>query len=180
MIPQSPATITGPRERIAPEADPGHVVVRQELDPPPAVPVKRMIATAAASTAAFVALSLTPYVGETVSTVQNSFGPPLLVNELFWLSAAAMGASFAMLLQAGGFRRMEGDGRRYVLQFFVALMAAFILVTLVPVGGLLASTGLSQPNLALLGAFFASMVFRFLPGGRMPPANGGDNATQEP
>jgi hypothetical protein len=180
MIPQSPATIAGVREQIAPEAVPGHVDIRQELVPAPAVPVGRMIATAVGSTAAFVVLSLTPYVNDSVTTVQNSFGLHLLANELFWLSAAAMGASFAMLLQASGFRRMEDDGRRYALQFFVALMAAFILVTLIPVGGLLASTGLSQPNLALLGAFFASMVFRFLPGGRMPPANGGDNATQEP
>jgi hypothetical protein len=179
MTSQSPATIPGVREQIAVEASPNDVVIRHELVPAPAVPVRRMIVTAAVSTAAFVALSLTPYVNDSVRTVQNSSGLYLLVNELFWLSAAAMGASFAMLLQASGLRRTGNDERSYALQFFVSLMAGFILVTFIPVGALLESTSLSQPTLAMLGAFFASMVFRFLPGGRTPPAHGGDNATQE-
>jgi len=139
-----------------------------------------MIAAAAVSTAAFMVLSLTPYVGADISTVQNSTGLHLLVNELLWLAAAGMGASFAMLLQASGIRRMGRDERSYALQFFVALMAGFILVVFIPVGVFLASAGLSQATLAMLGAFLASMVFRFLPGGRTPPADGGDHATQEP
>jgi hypothetical protein len=181
MTTHSPATLPGVREEIAPESFPGgDIATRQELVPVPAFPVRRMIAMAAASTAAFVVLSLTPYVGEMVRTVQNSTGLPLLLNELFWLSAAAMGASFALLLQASVSRVRENDDRSYGLQLFVSAMAGFILVSFVPISVLLGSRGLSQPALAMLGAFFASMVFRFLPGGRAPREDGGDNATQEP
>jgi|GEM_PF-6429367 len=175
-----PSTTIPVREQLAPEPFPGAVAARQELVPVSAVPVKRMIATAAISTGAFVALSLAPSVGETVATVQNSYGVPLLLNELFWLSAAAMGASFAMLLQASVARVRENDERSHGLQLIVSVMAGFILVSFVPVGALLRINGLSQPSLALLGAFLASMVFRFLPGGRAPRENGSDNATQEP
>jgi hypothetical protein len=180
MTTHSPATLPGVREEIAPESFPGDVATRQEPSPVPAVPLKPVVATAAISTGAFMALSLTPYVGKTVDTVQNSSGLPLLLNELFWLAAAAMGASFALLLQASVSRVRENDERSYGLQLFVSVMAGFILVSFVPVGVLLGSRGLSQPALAMLGAFFASMVFRFLPGGRAPRENGGDNATQEP
>ena len=178
MASHSPATIAGPREQLASEPFQADLPIRQEPAPAPAS-VKRMIATAAISTGTFVALSVTPYVYYDASVVQQT-GLALLVNELFWLAAAGMGASFAMLLQASGFRRVENDERSHGLQFVVSVMAGFILVSFVPVGELLGSIGLSEPAFALLGAFFASMVFRFLPGGRTPPGNGGDNVTQEP
>jgi hypothetical protein len=179
MASQSPITIPSVREQIAPEPAPGHVAISPESVLAPAVPVKRVIATAAASTAAFVALSVSPYAGAEPVTVQSGTGLFLLLTELFWLSAAAMGASFAMLLQAGLGTR-GNEERSYGIQFVVGVLTGFILVAFVPIGELVGSTSLPQPTIALLGAFFASMAFRFLPGGRTPRENGGDNAAQEP
>jgi hypothetical protein len=180
MTSHSPATIPGVREQIARDTVPRDLAARPELVPRPAVPVRPAIAAAAISTGAFVALSLTPYAGVSAVVVQGSAGVALLVNELFWLSAAAMGASFAMLLQAGGVRATGSDERSYGLQFAAGVMAGFILVALFPVGELMGFSGLSQPAAAMLGAFLASMALHLLPGRRTPPGNGGDNATEEP
>ncbi len=151
--------------------------------PAPAVAVRPMVLAGGLSLAAFIALSVTPFVNEPVS-MQTSFGMRLLVAELFWLSAAALGASFAMLLQASG-SAVTGnpdarEGRKVWMGYFTAVMAGFILAALVPTDALEAFTGLTRPFLATLGAFFASMVFRFLPGGRTPlPEDGSANATRE-
>ena len=164
MASQFPSTIPHVREQLAGEPAPDDLATRGELTPAPLVPVRRTMVTAGISTAAFIALSTTPYVNET-ATVQGSFGIALLVSELFWLSAAAMGASFAMLLQASG--HGHGDERNYWVQFVVGMMAGFILVALLPVSGVVA--GLSEPTIAVLGAFLASVAFRFLPGARTQP-----------
>lgn len=102
----------------------------------------------------------------------------LLASELFWLSAAAMGASFAMLLQAGGYAG-RGDERSGWVQLVVGVMAGFILVALLPVSELLGGAGLSRPAIAVLGAFLASVAFRFLPGARTRPGHERDHATTE-
>jgi hypothetical protein len=176
MTSHSPSTLPRIHEQPAHEAVPHDLAADGSLVPRPAVPVRRMVAAAAVSTATFIATSTTPYVNEAL-TVQSSSGMDLLVTELFWLAAAAMGASFAMLLQASGYVGRGNDERGYWIQFFLSVMAGFIVVALLPVD---AVTGLSPPTIAVLGAFFASMVFRFLPGGRTPPPrDGGGHATQE-
>jgi len=173
MASHSPTTIPRVREYPAHEHAAGDLVPRGGAEPTTVVPVRRVMVTAGASTAAFIALSTTPYVNEAL-TVQSSFGVELLAVELFWLAAAAMGAAFAMLLSASGIVARR-EGRSDGLQFVAGAMAGFLLVALLPV-----DVG-SRPMVAVLGAFFASMAFRLLPGGRTPPhGNGGDHATQEP
>jgi len=174
MTSPSPSTIPPVREQLAPEPVPGDLAARGELTPAPLVPVRRTMFAAGISTAAFIALSTTPYVNEAL-TVQGSSGMVLLASELFWLSAAAMGASFAMLLQASG-PLGRGDERSWWVQFVVGVMAGFILVALLPVSG----RGLSRPTIAVLGAFLASMAFRFLSGARTRPGHERDHATTEP
>lgn len=178
MSSQFPSTLPRVREQLAPEPIPGDLATRGEPAPAPLVPARRAMVTAGISTAAFIALSLTPYVNETL-TVQNSSGMALLASELFWLSAAAMGASFAMLLQAGGYVG-RGNERSYWLQLAVGVMAGFILIALLPVGELASKMGLSQPTIAVLGAFLASVAYRFLPGARARPGHERDHATTEP
>jgi hypothetical protein len=168
----APAT---PRALLLMGADHGAKGMRSMLGPVGLV--RRMMIAAVASMVVFIGVSLTPYVNETL-TVQTSDGISLFATELFWLAAAAMGASFAMLLQASGYVGRGSDERGYWIQFFLSVMAGFIVVALLPVDSVM---GLSQPTIAVLGAFFASMVFRFLPGGRTPPpGDGGGHATQEP
>lgn len=178
MSSQFPSTIPRVHEQLAGEPVAGDLATRAEPTPAPLVPARRSMVTAGISTAAFIALSLTPYVNERL-TVQSSSGMELLAVELFWLSAAAMGASFAMLLQAGG-RVGRGDERSYWLQFAVGVMAGFILVALLPVGELARAMGLSQPTIAVLGAFLASVAYRFLPGARARPGHERGHATTEP
>ena len=167
MTSPSPSTIPRVREQPVPEPVPEDLAKRGEL-----VPVRRTIVTAGVSTAAFIALSVTPYVNQ-VLTVQSGFGLALLASELFWLSAAAMGASFAMLLQAGGIMR-PADERRYWIQLVVGVMAGFILAALLP-----EVAGLSRLTVAVVGAFLASMALRFLPGARERPGHERDHATTE-
>jgi len=129
--------------------------------------VRRMMIAAMISMAVYIGAGLTPYVNASVRTVQNSTGLPLLVNELAWLAAAAMGASFAILMQVSGYVVKRNYDPRYEpgywIKFFLGVMAGFILVQLVP----LAETTGTDPNLsqlmiALLGGFSASAVFRIL------------------
>jgi hypothetical protein len=76
--------------------------------------VRRLVLVAALSLIFFVALSLTASAGGRDVTVQTGSGMSLLMVELYWIAAAAMGASMATLAavvrgsSAGG-----GPGTRY-------------------------------------------------------------------
>jgi hypothetical protein len=157
----APAT---PRALLLMGADHGAKGMRSMLGPVGLV--RRMMIAAVASMVVFIGVSLTPYVNETL-TVQTSDGISLFATELFWLAAAAMGASFAMLMQVSGYVVNRNYDPRYEpsywIKFFLGIMAGFILVTLVPVDGVRdKSLSLAQPTVAMLGGFSASAVFRIL------------------
>ncbi|HKP75661.1 MAG TPA: hypothetical protein VJT67_08975, partial [Longimicrobiaceae bacterium] len=108
-------------------------------------------------------------VNANIVTVQSASGLKLLLNELAWLSSAAMGASFAMLMQVSGYVVKRNYDPRYEssywIKFFLGVMAGFILVQVLPGGSL--TGGGTDPNVpqllfALLGGFAASAVFRIL------------------
>lgn len=128
--------------------------------------VRRMMVAAVLSMIVFIGVSLTDAVNNDV-TVQSASGLPLLAVEMFWLSAAAMGASFAMLMQVSSYVvRRNYDPKyepTYWIKFFLGVMAGFILVSLVPINEVSGSTvNLVKPTLALLGGFSASAVHRIL------------------
>jgi len=115
----------------------------------------------------YIVVSLSPEVNATVRTVQSSSGMKLFLNELAWLSAAAMGASFAMLMQVSGYVVKRNYDPRYEpsywIRFFLGVMAGFILVQVVPMAGFAGvDPNVPQLLLALLGGFAASAVFRIL------------------
>jgi len=129
--------------------------------------VRRVMVAAIASMVVYMAVGLSKDVNANVLTVQNSWGITLLVNELAWLSAAAMGASFAVLMQVSGYVVKRNYDPRYEasywIKFFLGVMSGFILVQLMPFAKLAGTSGeLSQLMLALLGGFSASAVFRIL------------------
>jgi hypothetical protein len=129
--------------------------------------VRRMMIAAIAAMALYIAVGLSPEVDESIRTVQNSSGLKLFLNELAWLSAAAMGASFAVLMQVSGYVVKRNYDPRYEpsywIKFFLGVMSGFILVQLMPLANLAGTGGeLSQLMLALLGGFSASAVFRIL------------------
>lgn len=97
----------------------------------------------------------------------------IVLERVFWLAAAGIGASFAMLFQLNEqvlTRTFEPDeSSSYWVKFFLGLVAGFILVALVPIGGgsdaQSTSDGvqaLGPPTIALLGGFSASAVYRIL------------------
>ncbi|HYR07786.1 MAG TPA: hypothetical protein VEQ60_08450 [Longimicrobium sp.] len=96
----------------------------------------------------------------------------IILQRVFWLAAAGIGASFAMLFQLNDQivnRTFDPDeNAAYWVKFFLGLVAGFILVALVPIGSGdadPANTGmqaLGPPTIALLGGFSASAVYRIL------------------
>ena len=91
-----------------------------------------------------------------------------LLRQLFFLSAAGLGALFAVLypltstVAAGEYD--ENDDASYVTRVVVGLVAGTILGQLVNVSDVAALGGLTRPTLAVLGGFSASLVFKVLSG----------------
>jgi len=92
----------------------------------------------------------------------------IILERVFWLSAAGIGASFAMLFQLNDqivARTYDPDETAsYWVKFFLGLVAGFILVALVPVDDTAntSAEALGPPTIALLGGFSASAVYRIL------------------
>lgn len=143
--------------------------------------IRRMMVTSVISLVALIAVSLSPEVDGApgrFSLLVNS-GTSLLLNELFLLSAAGIGASFYNLFQANRFVR-EGTfdpvyESSYWIRFVLGLMAGMMLASLIPIDSATAGeamgldadaassvTGLEKPMFALLGGFSASVVYRIL------------------
>ncbi len=139
--------------------------------------IRKMMVVAIVSLISLIVVSLSPDVDgypKHFSLLENS-GISLLLNELFLLCAAAIGASFAALFQANRFIQ---DGTfdpvyevSYWIRFVLGLLAGTMLASLIPIesyveeeGGRVSGSlqGLGTPLLALLGGFSASAVHRIL------------------
>lgn len=130
-----------------------------------------LMAVAIASLTGFIALSLSPYINDPkAGSIFQSSGFPLLINELFFLAAAALGASFAGLSQLersaanGTFDpRLEGS---FWKRFLLGIISGMLLATIIDVGDKAgdASAGgsFSAAGLALLGGFSCTVVYRIL------------------
>lgn len=133
--------------------------------------VRRMTVAALVSLAATIALSLSPYVNsepQNYDLLQSS-GLPLLINQLFFLAAAGLGASFAALFRANRYIvRGTYDPKyeaTYWIRFILGLIAGMMLATLVPLDPndtLLG--GYAEPTLAMIGGFSSGLVYRVLNG----------------
>lgn len=97
----------------------------------------------------------------------------IILQRVFWLAAAGIGASFAMLFALNDqitARTFDPDETpAYWVKFFLGLVAGFILVALVPIdsgsgaqGATTSTQALGPPTVALLGGFSASAVYRIL------------------
>ena len=139
--------------------------------------LRKMMVVAIVSLIGLIMVSLSPDVdghSKHFSLLHNS-GISLLLNELFLLCAAAIGASFAVLFQAN---RFIHDGTfdpvyeaSYWIRFVLGLLAGTMLASLIPIESYVAEAdgsvsgslqGLGPPLLALLGGFSASAVHRIL------------------
>jgi hypothetical protein len=126
--------------------------------------VRYLVAASAAFLFIFLATGLSPDVNTAAGDIFTGSGIPLVINELFLLAAAGIGASFAALFTANRFIA-EGTydpkyESSYAVRFVLGLIAGIVLAELVPVQG--EGKDFTRPLLALLGGFSASVVYRVL------------------
>ncbi len=134
-----------------------------------AVPLVRyMMLAALISLFGLIATGVSPQVNEgTVNLgLLKSSGLTLLLNILFLLCAAGVGASFSALftanhyVSAGTFDPKYDSS--YWVRFFLGLIAGVILTTLVSIEAGDPAHVLAPPTLALIGGFSANVVYRII------------------
>lgn len=141
--------------------------------------IRRLMLVAFFSLVALIAISLSSEVnGDTknFSLLEND-GLSLLLNQLFLLTAASLGATFANLFQANRFIKDNTFDPKFESSFWIryvlGLMSGMILALLIPIETMFASgeggasggallQGLGKPSLAMLGGFSAAVVYRIL------------------
>ncbi len=134
----------------------------------PVALVRQLMVVAVVCVAAFVAIGLFKATGTTTVTFDNTWGLRLLLNELWWLTGAGVGASFAILFQVNEYIEKSNYNPKYAptywLKFLLGVMAGYILVAMLPFTppGEGATPHLMQPAFALLGGYSASAVYRIL------------------
>ncbi|HEU4557878.1 MAG TPA: hypothetical protein VFS20_08520 [Longimicrobium sp.] len=136
--------------------------------------VRRMMAAAVISVILFFALSATHWTTSGASkTFLDGEGLVVVMNQLFWMSAAGIGASFALLRQVNDYIVARNYDPKYEptywIKFLLGVMAGFIMAALLPEvigaqteGASNATTALGVPTMAMLGGFSASAVYRIL------------------
>jgi hypothetical protein len=134
--------------------------------------VRQLMYVAIASLIAFIGLTLSPYIQDPrLGNIYTSDGWPLLVHELFYLCAAAMGASFANLFEAiTQVLRARFDPLTeyfYWMRFLLGLIAGLLLATLFEVNIEAQQTTdatfrLGAAGLSLAGGFSANLLYRVL------------------
>ena len=132
------------------------------------------VLTALASISVFIALSLSHYLKDPMyGDFFTSSGFPLLINEFFFISSAAVGASFSNLFQidrelmAGTF--IPKNQSSYWVQFILGIVAGLLLSTILNVQSVASTTAKSvgrvsfeAATLALMGGFSSSIVQRIV------------------
>lgn len=135
---------------------------------------RSFVVTALASISVFIALSLSHYLKDpTYGDFFTSSGFPLLINEFFFISSAAVGASFSNLFQidrelmAGTF--IPKNQSSYWVQFILGIVAGLLLSTILNVQSVTPTTGkgvgrvsFEAATLALMGGFSSSIVQRIV------------------
>jgi hypothetical protein len=134
--------------------------------------VRQLMYVAIGSLVAFIALSMSPYIQDPRNgNMYSSSGWPLLVNEAFYLCAAAMGASFANLFEAiTQVLRARFDPLTeyfYWMRFLLGLIAGLLLATVLEVNIEVNETAdagarLGAAGLSLVGGFSANLLYRVL------------------
>ncbi len=131
--------------------------------------VRRLMGLAGIFLLFILVISISPEVNDGKGTgLFEAAGWPLLMNELFLLCAAGLGATFAALFQLnpyitnGTFDPKYEPG--YWIKFVLGLIAGFMLSELIEFRSTPDTTGgdLGRPVLAMVGGFSATVVYRIL------------------
>jgi len=117
---------------------------------------------------AFMVIPLSKYVDGTSGDPLHCDGWPLLINELYFLSAAGIGASFFILFKMNHYIVNNKYNPKYESYYWIRLLlgliAGLILASLIPEIPLIPEEDLSlaRPTLALLGGFSTVGVYGIL------------------
>ena len=128
--------------------------------------VRQILGISLACLAAFIALGVFGSVATARSgALVESVAVRVFLQEIFWMSAAGLGASFATLFEVN----QQITGRTYDpttapwlwVRLTLGVVAGFVLVALVPMGGAggIGAHVMAKPTLALLGGFSAPVVY---------------------
>lgn len=140
-----------------------------------AVPlVRQMIVVSVVCLVLFVGIGLSGDVNQGAKSILEGKGLPLLLNLLFYLTAAGLGASFAGLYKANMYIT-EGTfdttyNASYWVRFLLGLIAGLIMAVMISDQAFAASEtansllehGIIRPLLAILGGFSADLVYTIL------------------
>ena len=137
--------------------------------------IRQMMVAAIISLSFFVVLAMTAAVSGTGGNIMSQFGVGLLLNLLFYLAAAGLGASFAGLYKANSYITKGTFDPTYQasywIRFFLGLIAGLVLSVMVSdefcrtnLNGEVAflEKGLVRPLLAMLGGFSADLTYTLL------------------
>lgn len=168
------ATVHQRLARLVHPAKPGSILYLQEISANRpsrstlgTVPVVRQImGISLVCLAAFIALGVFGAVARAqTGPLIESVAVRVFLEEIFWMSAAGLGASFATLFEVN----QQVTGRTYDpatapwlwVRLTLGVVAGFVLVALVPVGGPGGSGAhvMAKPTLALIGGFSAPVVY---------------------
>jgi hypothetical protein len=136
--------------------------------------IRQLMIAALICLALFVGLVLSPSVNAYAGNILKDDGVPLLLNLMFYLSAAGLGASFSALYKAN-YYITQGTfdptyHASYWIRFFLGLIAGLLLSVLISdqvfnatemQQGLL-EPGIIRPLLAILGGFSADVAYTVL------------------
>lgn len=136
--------------------------------------VRSFVVAAVCSLVVFLVVSWSPYLNEPRwGDFFTSSGWPLFVNEMFFISSAALGASFSSLFQVsraitnGTFR--PKDESSYWVQFMLGILAGLLLSTVLNLADIAPQDGdagagmnFRAAALALVGGFSSSVVQKVL------------------
>lgn len=146
----------------------------------PVSTIRQMMMASFISTACFILLALFPEVNVEGGDILQSHGVPLLMNLLFYISAAGLGAGFAALYKANSYITQGTFDptyhTSYWIRFCLGLIAGLVLSVMVS-NNALHGTGVNgsssnaadfldpaflRPLLAMLGGFSADLLYTVL------------------
>ncbi|MFC1749824.1 hypothetical protein ACFL2V_13575 [Pseudomonadota bacterium] len=140
----------------------------------PVALIRQLMVAALISLGLFIGLALFPEVDSKGGNILASNGWHLLLNLLFYISAAGLGASFAALYKANSYITNGTFDPTYQasywIRFFLGLIAGLILSVLISeeafkaanAEGKFLEDGIVRPLLAILGGFSADLAYTVL------------------
>ena len=129
--------------------------------------VRRMMGASMLFLLGFILIRVLPYINALLVAGNPASGWPLLLEDLYYITAAGMGASFAVLYEVNRHTLQAAFDPIYEpvywTRFALGLIAGLLLAELVPVDmSQSIYHGVAKPTLALLGGFSASVVYHLL------------------